>query len=43
MNESHALIIRRAVEADIPALLRLLRQISQTHHDGRPDLFRVGT
>ena len=43
MNESHTLIIRRAVEADIPALLRLLRQISQTHHDGRPDLFRVGT
>jgi len=32
--------IRVAKKTDIPDLLRLLRQISQMHHDGRPDLFK---
>ncbi|KAA8819749.1 GNAT family N-acetyltransferase [Bifidobacterium rousetti] len=37
MNESH---IRRAQERDIPELHRLLRQVADVHHNGRPDLFR---
>ncbi len=32
--------IRIAKQTDIADLLRLLRQISQIHHDGRPDLFK---
>ena len=32
--------IRRAREADIPAILRLLTQVDMVHHNGRPDLFR---
>ncbi len=32
--------IRIAKKSDIPDLLRLLRQILQMHHDGRPDLFK---
>lgn len=36
------LIIRRATEADIPALERLLYQVHQVHSDVRPDLFRPG-
>lgn len=32
--------IRIAKKADIPDLLRLLRQILQVHHVGRPDLFK---
>lgn len=31
--------IRRAVNADIPALLDLLIQVNMVHHNGRPDLF----
>lgn len=34
--------IRRARESDIPAVLRLLRQVCMVHHAGRPDLFRAG-
>lgn len=33
-------MIRRAREADIPGLDRLLRQVLQVHHEGRPDLFQ---
>ena len=33
--------IRLAQTQDIPALLKLLRQILQVHHVGRPDLFRA--
>ena len=32
--------IRRAVEADIPSILRLLVQVDMVHHNGRPDLFK---
>ena len=32
--------IRIANKTDIPDLLRLLRQILQVHHEGRPDLFK---
>ncbi len=32
--------VRAAREEDIPALLRLLRQVCRVHHEGRPDLFR---
>ena len=35
--------IRRAEPRDIPDLLKLLRQVDLVHHEGRPDLFRVGT
>ena len=34
--------IRRAVQGDIPALHRLLRQGLEVHHEGRPDLFKGG-
>jgi ribosomal protein S18 acetylase RimI-like enzyme len=33
--------IRRAKPRDIPAVLRLLRQVNLVHHQGRPDLFRL--
>ncbi|MBQ9413807.1 MAG: GNAT family N-acetyltransferase [Clostridia bacterium] len=36
------MIIRRAAKPDIPALHRLLRQVLDVHHQGRPDLFRGG-
>ena len=32
--------IRFAREEDIPALIRLLRQVGQVHYRGRPDIFR---
>jgi len=32
--------VRRAVESDIPAILRLLVQVDMVHHNGRPDLFK---
>lgn len=35
--------IRKATEADVPALRRLLRQVLTVHHRGRPDLFRDKT
>lgn len=34
--------IRLAKKRDIPAILNLLRQVGQVHHQGRPDLFRGG-
>ncbi len=34
--------IRFAEQRDIPAILRLLRQVEQVHHDIRPDLFGEG-
>ncbi|MBT1172952.1 GNAT family N-acetyltransferase [Bifidobacterium sp. MA2] len=37
MNDMH---IRRAEKRDIPELHRLLRQVADVHHDGRPDLFK---
>ena len=35
--------VRRAVERDIPAILRLLVQVNMVHHNGRPDLFKGPT
>lgn len=32
--------IRRAKEKDLPAMNRLLFQVAEVHHNGRPDLFR---
>ena len=36
-------IVRRAAEADIPAILDLLVQVNMVHHNGRPDLFKGPT
>ncbi|MBQ5951440.1 MAG: GNAT family N-acetyltransferase [Lachnospiraceae bacterium] len=35
--------IRRAADADIPALLRLLSQVLELHAQNRPDIFIPGT
>lgn len=32
--------IRRATEADIPGILKLLVQVDMVHHNGRPDIFK---
>lgn len=37
------MILRTATEGDIPALRRLLEQVLQIHHRGRPDIFRPDT
>ncbi|MDO4537361.1 MAG: GNAT family N-acetyltransferase [Coriobacteriales bacterium] len=37
------MIIRRAQEADIPGLHKLLRQVLEVHADGRPDIFKHGS
>lgn len=34
------MVIRRAVEDDMPAIHRLLVQVNAVHHQGRPDLFK---
>ena len=34
--------IRRAKESDLSGLNRLLRQVLDVHHEGRPDLFKGG-
>ena len=34
--------IRLAGQGDIPAILELLRQVGQVHHDIRPDIFPAG-
>ena len=36
------MILRRAIESDIPELRRLLFQVGDVHHQLRPDLFRAG-
>lgn len=36
------MIIRKAIEKDIPRLGVLLEQVCLVHHNGRPDLFNVG-
>ena len=35
--------VRRAVGADIPAIMDLLVQVNMVHHNGRPDLFKGPT
>ena len=34
--------IRKATDGDIPSLLRLLSQVIEVHHKGRPDIFKGG-
>ena len=34
--------ICRAEEKHIPGMIKLLKQVGQVHHEGRPDLFRAG-
>ena len=34
--------IRRAVNEDIPKIHELLKQVCLIHHNGRPDLFKLG-
>ena len=36
------MMIRRAMEKDIPKMGDLLRQVCLVHHQGRPDVFKVG-
>ena len=36
-------MIRLAQLKDIPKILDLLRQVDLIHHNGRPDIFKVGT
>ena len=35
-------MIRRAIEKDIPKIEDLLLQVCLVHHNGRPDIFKVG-
>ena len=35
-------MIRRAMEKDIPRIGELLSQVDLVHHNGRPDIFRIG-
>lgn len=36
-------MIRFAIEKDIPKILDLLSQVDLVHHNGRPDIFKIGT
>ena len=36
-------MIRKATEKDIPKIEDLLGQVCLVHHNGRPDIFKVGT
>lgn len=36
-------MIRFAIEKDIPKLEDLLKQVCLVHHNGRPDIFKIGT
>ena len=36
-------MIRYAIEKDIPKITDLLMQVCLVHHNGRPDIFNVGT
>ena len=35
-------MIRFATEKDIPKIGKLLSQVDLVHHNGRPDIFRIG-
>lgn len=41
-GDRSVMTIRRANSADIPQIDRLLRQVLEVHHAGRPDLFKGG-
>lgn len=36
-------MIRKAETKDIPAIIGLLSQVDMVHHNGRPDIFKIGT
>ena len=36
-------MIRKAQEKDIPTIMDLLSQVDLVHHNGRPDIFKIGT
>lgn len=36
-------MIRMAVYSDIPKIMELLSQVDLVHHNGRPDIFKIGT
>lgn len=36
-------MVRFAKEKDIPKILNLLSQVDLVHHNGRPDIFKIGT
>ena len=36
------MFVRKAINADIPVLNSLLRQLLEVHHTGRPDIFKGG-
>ena len=36
-------MIRKAVTKDIPKMMELLAQVDLVHHNGRPDIFKIGT
>ena len=36
-------MIRLAIEKDIPKMMDLLSQVCLVHHNGRPDIFNIGT
>ena len=35
-------MIRNAVKKDIPKIYDLLLQVDLVHHNGRPDIFKIG-
>ena len=35
--------VRKALEKDIPMIENLLSQVDLVHHNGRPDIFKIGT
>ena len=36
-------MIRKATKKDIPKIMDLLSQVDLVHHNGRPDIFKIGT
>ena len=36
-------MIRKAITKDIPKMMDLLSQVDLVHHNGRPDIFKIGT
>ncbi len=36
-------MVRFAIEKDIPKIEDLLSQVDMVHHNGRPDIFKIGT
>ena len=36
-------MIRKAIKKDIPKIMDLLSQVDLVHHNGRPDIFKIGT